>query len=250
MEWNKTNVQLIPGIYNLSDYEHHLVVNRQSRKKLLTKCKNTCEYCGGRYLKYLICARRKGKSYCCCRLCYLVTHINFGFEEEMVLCWSKMDQKEIVRNTVDFVINNNNDYFPNIKDIDPEAELVPISIFEFSNILIKCYNNKKPLPKSFKNYKIFFNEKTDTTFLDFCTSGSLFIDEDESQEEISKLSDPKVHKLTNGERKMVDELFSSQKSTMVEFDIDLENCIYKIFEDKKKSDDMELEYCTLSDDYS
>jgi hypothetical protein len=77
-----------------------------------------------------------------------------------------MNQRTIIRKTVDFIIEN--EYIPHIKQIDPEVMLSPISIIEYINI------DNKELP----NFKLFFTDKLDIAFLqNKLNEKPLFIDD-------------------------------------------------------------------------
>ncbi|AYV82310.1 MAG: hypothetical protein Homavirus28_6 [Homavirus sp.] len=62
-------------------------------------------------------------------------------------------------------------------DIDPLAKRVPLSIMEYSNILVSGPNKlSEKISEKISEYKIFFTQKFDTTFI----TRPLFIDEVDS----------------------------------------------------------------------
>ena len=185
------------------------------RKTVLKRDNSTCRYCGGQYLKYLHCIHiDKNKSNnnlenlgISCRGCYIVTHIDFNFNDDIILCWSLTPQIDIIRNTVDFFINNS--YIPEIKEIDPNAKKINLSVFEFS-CLISSFDKKyipqksktsrlqqvpSCLPNEFKNYKIFFTNNFDTSFIEdnyHDDEEYMFVDTDDYSIEIDNSKNLKV----------------------------------------------------------
>jgi hypothetical protein len=160
---------------------------QKTRNKILTKNNHTCRYCGGKYMKYLICVHMDNDISnfdidnldMCCRACYLITHINGGFNQEMGLYTSSLSQKDIVRKTVDHIINC--DDIPNIEDIDPHAKKIPLSIAEYCNLRILEHPDVAKL--HLDNYKVFFLKRFDTTFImsNIYTTKSMFIDDKSSK---------------------------------------------------------------------
>lgn len=156
---------------------------QKTRNKILTTHNHTCRYCGGKYMKYLICIHLDNDMSnfnidnldMCCRACYLITHINGGFNSEMGLYMSSLSQKDIVRKTVDHIINF--DGIPNVEDIDPAAKKIPLSIAEYCNLRILQHPDIEQL--GLNNYKVFFSKNFDTTFVmsNIYTTKSMFIDD-------------------------------------------------------------------------
>lgn len=171
---------------------------KKFRREALEKVENTCDYCGGTYDKYLFCIKGETKqkenvkekdkeqekeekeekqenpeneTIVCCKLCYMVTHINYNFKDEFVIGWSKMSQVDIVRKTADLLIKDKTP--PSITSIDKNVKVIPISTMELSNIIVK----HGTLPDDLKHYKIFFSPELDTTFISSGSSKPLFIDE-------------------------------------------------------------------------
>src|SRR5437016_2958257 len=121
MNWVNTRDNLIPCSLNFKNYGHNEKISKQTRNMVLSKNNYTCRYCGGVYPKYLICININKKNSIdsndiCCRICYIITHLNYGFFREIKLYYSELSQLEIIRKSVDFIIKNNQIPLP--KDID------------------------------------------------------------------------------------------------------------------------------------
>lgn len=180
MEWtNNIREELKPSIVDISKPSKITIASNKwatIRDTVLKKYNYNCRYCGGHYIKYLMCIHLDNNSNnndisnldLCCKVCYDITHINNSFNNEMIVCYSQLSQLEIVRKTIDFIINNNK--VPKINNIDKNASRVQLSVMEFSNILVHSKQNKY-------NYKIFFTEKLDTTFVSANIKVPMFIDE-------------------------------------------------------------------------
>jgi hypothetical protein len=183
------------------------------RKTILNRDNSTCRYCGGQYLKYLHCIHiDKNKSNnnlenlsISCKGCYIITHVDFSFNDDIVLCWSLTSQVDIIRNTVDFVIKNG--HLPQIKEIDPDAKKINLSVFEYS-CLISSFK-KKYIPNEFNNYKIFFTSNLDTSFIEdnYCDDEEyMFVDTDDYSMEIDNSKSLNVddgldiHQFTDNEK--------------------------------------------------
>jgi hypothetical protein len=131
--------------------------------------KNTpgiCMCCGGcfkfsKYLKYVF-----GKNHQVCEMCYMIIHISdissINKLNEMVLCWSTLSQNEIIKKTASYIIKYRDT--PKILDIDPNAQKLNFTLFEFQSLKSVVPKNT-PLPPEFKNYKIFFTKNMSIAFL-------------------------------------------------------------------------------------
>lgn len=161
MNWTTPRDVLIPRCPDFKNYGHNEKVSKNERAKILTNNNYTCRYCGGYYVKYLICSYLEDiKGYdVCCRICYLITHLNYGFYNELKLYYSTMPQIDIIKKTVEYTINYSK--IPQPTDIDPNVKTVPISLLEYINIL----NNQTEYPEAFKNYKFFFGPKMNLDFI-------------------------------------------------------------------------------------
>lgn len=197
---------------------------RQIRTNTLKHTNNRCRYCGGGYSKYLICFYlTKDRLDVCCRMCYTLTHLNYNMccsLDELILCYSKLDQLDILRKTVNFTIKTNT--VPNVLDIDPQARKLNLSVMELCALLIAKYDNKC------SDYKIFFTNKLDTTFIDSYidkdnkSSKSMFIDAVapvNASNQVAPLDtgiykDLKMHKFSKDELEFLERFFdvSSKKA--------------------------------------
>lgn len=143
---------------------------RDLRNKTLFKNRHSCRTCGGRYSKYLICYyldRNPTNSApenmdSCCRFCYLITHINSGFNDSFVVCVSTLSQKEIVKRTVDLVLKNS--VIPTVLEVDPKAKKAPLSVAELCAVL------RQPDVMDTTSVKLFFTEVVDSVFLRYYIS--------------------------------------------------------------------------------
>lgn len=152
---------LMPRTENFRDFGHTDKSTKRNRNNILQKSDNTCRFCGGYYPKYLRCsyyphAKCDDVS---CGACYLITHLNFGIHNEINIYYSELSQIKIVRDTIDFIIENGT--IPTPQEIDSNVKSVPISILEYINIM----NNYEDVPKEFENYKIFFTQKFGINFI-------------------------------------------------------------------------------------
>jgi hypothetical protein len=175
------------------------------RVATLKKYKHICRCCGGTFDRYLFCIRIDGNSKnnepdnldLMCKACYIIKHINYGFNNEIEVGLSKLSQLNIVRRTIDHVMSYNR--VPTMKEIDPDAEKVGLSIMELSNVMITADVDKV------EKYKIFFTPLFDTGFIKM----SMFVDEDEPVTEDAEVTEDttKVHKFTKDERVFLNEFF-------------------------------------------
>jgi hypothetical protein len=131
-----------------------------NRQYYLDEAKNRCQFCGGFYRKFLICSEYKNLPRIFCRFCYMLTHINMGFQRQFTVAVSQLSQKEIVRRTVDFIIKQN--MIPDPQDIDETAKLVPLSKMEFFAI-IKSYGE---VPQQISSFKCFVTQAFEIRFLE------------------------------------------------------------------------------------
>ena len=161
MNWLKERDIIIPTCENFRDFGYSDNFSKKIRNDILAENNYTCRYCGGVYPKYLIsCYIQHAKcNDILCRACYLVTHLNVGLFRELKLYYSVMTQTEIIKKTIDYIINNNEIPIPTI--IDNDIKLPPISLIEYINIL----NSADSTPPEFKNYKLFFTHKFNTNFI-------------------------------------------------------------------------------------
>lgn len=131
------------------------------RKETLHKANNRCRHCNGYYEKYLTCHYVDNKTTdAFCRACYIITHLNFGFANEVRLCYSTMSQLEIVKKTINHIVEY--ETIPEPHEIDSKAQPIQLSIPEFCIFLLENANTLSP---SIRNYKVFFTTMFDISFV-------------------------------------------------------------------------------------
>lgn len=161
MNWLKERDIITSKCENFRDYGHNDKFSKSARMKILVDNNYSCRYCGGIYPKYLICSYIPSKK-CndvCCRICYIITHLNCGFFQEVRMYYSTMSQLDIIKKTINYIIENNE--IPLANKIDNNIQLPPISLIEYINIL----NNYDTIPECLNNYKIFFSNKMNLDFI-------------------------------------------------------------------------------------
>lgn len=163
MNWSAVRDTLSPKCENFKDFGHYDKISKKDRTKILAENNYSCRYCGGIYSKYLMSTYIPSvkSSDIACRACYLITHLNYGNYTELRVYYSTMSQLDIVKKTVDYIIDNDEVPLPNI--IDPNIKTSPLSILEFINVL-NNYSDE-PVPEILSNYKIFFSNKLNTDFI-------------------------------------------------------------------------------------
>jgi len=161
MIWTKERDDLYPQTSKFRDFGHNDKISKNDRNKILQKNDSTCRYCGGKYQKYLIC-NFIGNAKCndvCCRACFIITHLNYGVFNEIKIYYSTMSQLDIVRRTINYIIDNNE--IPHPINIDKDIKKTQISVLEYINII----NNQEKFPTELKHYKIFFSKHFDINFI-------------------------------------------------------------------------------------
>lgn len=161
MNWLQIRETLSHRCESFRDFGHFDKISKKDRSKILADNNYSCRYCGGIYPKYLMSTYipHAKVSDVACRMCFLVTHLNYGFYNEMKIYYSLMSQVDIVKNTVQYIIDNNE--IPESNLIDKDVKTSPISILEYINIL----NNYDTKPAILDNYKIFFSNKLNIDFI-------------------------------------------------------------------------------------
>ena len=109
MNWLQIRETLSHRCESFRDFGHFDKFSKKDRSKILANNNYSCRYCGGIYPKYLISTYipYAKVSDVACRICFLVTHLNYGFYNEIKIYYSLMSQVDIVKNTVDYIIDNN-----------------------------------------------------------------------------------------------------------------------------------------------
>ena len=176
MDWQKIRYELSIKSEKFRDFGHNDKIAKNVRNDLLKTFNYTCRHCGGVYHKYMICTYIPDckSNDILCRLCYLITHLNYGVYKELKVYYSHLSQIDIIRKTVDLIIEN--DRIPTPLEIDPNILQVPISILEYINII----NNYDEPVEYLKNYKIFFSQRLDINFIitNYGNNMITFIDND------------------------------------------------------------------------
>ena len=177
MNWIIPRHELVPQSSNFKKFGHTEKIPKSIRNIILSQNNYTCRYCGGIYPKYLICININNENFIdlkdvCCRICYIITHLNYGLFREIKLYCSELTQLEIIRKSVDFILENGQ--IPSPKIIDNNIKIAPISLIEFIILL----NNSKTFVE-FNKYKLFFSNKLNIDFIvnNYLHTMSLFINE-------------------------------------------------------------------------
>lgn len=199
MNWQEPREQLQLSKIGYNKLHNPIKPNQQERLDILKNNKYTCRSCGGTYASYLILVYVANENAydTQCPFCNTLTKLNNGISSGIELCYTELSQLDIIKKTVDYVIANNTT--PNILMIDPDAKYVDISLLEYVNIMEHITDD------NFKNYKIFFNNNFNITFItnNYCKGMSLFVDE--SSYEKSFTID--IHPLQPNEIKFLNNLF-------------------------------------------
>ena len=213
MQWNKPRCPInieVTELNHLSESLTKIKNWKRLRINVIKKYNGVCRFCGGTYSKYLTCFRLKNNKDndnkltnfdICCRACNIINNINYGSLDEVLLYHSNLSQLEILRKTINFILEN--DRIPDVLEIDKNAKNIKISLLEFISILIS--NKNKKLPDEIKNYKIFFSKSFDTVFLYHYIQSqqSMFIDDvensndeknDDNNKKFQKIPDYKFNK--------------------------------------------------------
>lgn len=271
MEWNKSREKLNMSVSDINYIGKSETKNsnwKTMRNKVLNKTKNSCRYCGGRYSKYLICfhldkdgSNNKMENLdMCCKMCYIITNLNYGHFDDIILCWSKMSQLDIVKNTINYVLQKHR--LPTIEDIDKNAKKLSLSVIELCSALLE---NEKIFPE-IENYKIFFTTNLDTLFTDYYIGkrSSMFIENDTDSENLSDYlgeeqedcdnengnlynnitSKLEEHVFCSNEKNFLDNFFSIKTIDRIDdmMTTILDKNIYLIEQDKKKSEKNDLNF--------
>lgn len=174
MNWLSPRAELSHICENFRDFGHHDKISKKDRVNILAENNYTCRYCGGVYYKYLMTTYipHAKISDAACRMCFIITHLNYGNYNEIKIYYSLMSQLDIVKKTVEYLIENNS--IPDPTNIDPEVSILPISILEYINIM----NNFDTQPEELKNYKIFFSERLNVDFVleNYASQMNMFTD--------------------------------------------------------------------------
>lgn len=189
MNWLNSREELKHRCESFRDFGHFDKISKKDRSKILTDNNYSCRYCGGIYPKYLMSTYipHSKVSDVACRMCFLITHLNYGFYNEMKIYYSEMSQLDIVKNTVKYILDNNE--IPEPLTIDINLKTSPLSMLEYINIL----NNYEVQPEVLANYKIFFSKKLNIDFIvnNYANQMVTFIDTTSTAKDMKGMKDTK-----------------------------------------------------------
>jgi hypothetical protein len=227
MNWNiKRNI-------NLSINNQPAKLTATSKKMHIKKSLNTCYYCGGKYNKYLYCSiidNNDNNITVTCKLCYMIAHIDyFVSSKEIILLYSKMDQIDIIRKTIDNIMTNYIVPFP--QNIDKNVKRPKISMLEYLSVKDVLMDN---------NYKIFFTDKLNNNFISCIANANInenyMFDNDSTPEQDNinvsdfekQISILDYHPLTNNEIKLLNVQFNITDDNYILNDLDykMNNVLY------------------------
>ena len=184
MNWLNPRDELLHRCENFRDFGHYDKISRKNRGEILAENNYTCRYCGGVYPKYLMSVYipHAKTSDVTCRMCYIITKLNYGHYNEIKIFYSLMSQLDIIKNTVNYLIDNNE--MPKPNQIDKDVQTSPLSVLEYINLL----NNYDVQPPELKNYKVFFSEKLNTDFIinNYSSKMPLFIDKNNNNNKVEE----------------------------------------------------------------
>ena len=223
MDWKKPRFELQLLTSDINYMGRSTIGNSdwpKIRTATLNRRKNICRFCGGGYTKYMVCFHldddpfnnKKDNLDISCKLCYVLTHVNFGHIDDVILCHSSLSQLDIVRKTIDHIIKNKKT--PTPSEIDDKVKYIPVSLMELCSIMI---NNNGSLPSELSTYKLFVTNSFDTSFVDYHQSASqsagkpyLFTESDDEEENnniVIPIEDTlPLYKIHNKEKDVIDKI--------------------------------------------
>lgn len=151
MNWSKSREHLIHNV-NFKN----LINNYYDYKKYnnIKKLYKNCCYCSGTYNSYVL-INIDNKDDIACNFCYQVSNLNIN-TLDIILLYSTMSQEDVIKNTINYIIDNNK--VPTPTDIDKNVKNINISKFEYVNILKNKNLFDDDLPFNFlNNIKIFLS---------------------------------------------------------------------------------------------
>lgn len=211
MDWSVPKENLVLKINHINSHKSKGSDWSKKRNDALIANKYCCSYCGGKYLKYLIGVYVNDSVQILCRACYLINNINMGFNNEIILCYSKLSQLDIVKKTVNHIIDT--DEIPTPTEIDKNSKMINLSIMELSNLLLNIDNIDKKF-KHFNRFKIFFSKGFDINFIraNRFNITSMFIDDDDDTAHIYNTDSPEcpenMYKFNKTEDKLIKMCFT------------------------------------------
>lgn len=174
MNWKNPKIILIPSISDFKVFGSKTNLAQNIKDSIIDSNNRTCMLCGGIYKKGLICYNENDldtiNTIVACRLCYIIQHLNYDQSCEFDLFVSNINQRDIVRLTIDFIIKNNK--IPEPKIIDPNLQPSKLSLIEYINLI-----NNNDYNDLTKNIRLFVNKTFDHGYL-FNRSLYTFINDD------------------------------------------------------------------------
>ena len=132
-----------------------------------------------------------------CRICYAVIN-PYNYNNNFVdVYYSNMDQLEIVKGTIDFLIKNGR--HPKPFEIDPQVKLSILNLHEFLNVF-----NSGLLDECLSEFKLFPNEKLNISSMLYDKVKVCFFREDENVDYVysTPIIDDKLEKVLEYFRSM------------------------------------------------
>lgn len=210
MKWIKPRKEIILSCH-YSYLNRYPILSQNKKQDIKKKCKNTCSYCGGMYKYY-----RYIEEDTVCPFCYMILNLNDMDNDKLILCYSKLSQLDIIRMTTKYIFDNDKIPYPQI--IDPNIQLIPLSIMELSCALM---DNK--LPNIFDNYKIFINHNFNIGYIKSVVfDNSIFCEDSEISEYVYD-----EYKMSKKERKYLKSILNVKKINFQIVD-EIENKIFDI----------------------
>lgn len=234
---------------------------RQLYKTAVKKNNGKCNFCGIECKKINITLVRNSTdvnektSLICCKICKMIYECHYTYEKELILCYSKLQQNEIVIRSINYIKNNN--CIPMITNIDPDAMRLNLSLIEYLDVI----GQKNKLPKEMDNYKLFLTPYFDKSHIVDVQieSESMFVDDNDSEPDEFE-SDDKYEKyeldtnvdkelplynFTDNEKNILDKLFKPNTINMLEMNKIIHDAIKMQFYDEIKYSDVAEEHYKL-----
>lgn len=129
-----------------------------SVNKVTNKANCVCDVCGITYINSIMFIYSANKYVC--RFCHIITNINYGYNDEVELYWSQLNQSDIINNTYEYYKQHK--CMPKPIEIDRNLEMADISIVELI-YLLKNPTTKENIINN--NYKLFFTNNFNCDFI-------------------------------------------------------------------------------------
>lgn len=150
---------------------------RSTFNTVAKKAKGRCYYCKSKYSKLdtVVLGNNVDETsmLLCCKVCKMIKECSYKNQKDLVLCWSKVSQVDIVSETTKYVRKYNK--IPKITEIDPEAKQLNLSLIEFIELVAGTN-----IPKQMYMYKVFISSYFDKSVITESNDNqSMFIDDEE-----------------------------------------------------------------------